>query len=127
MDETKNEILHLKGSFLHLNCPVFTLDKPKFSGFTYKNHIETVETHELFMRPFRERNGTSQMMNFESRLNPEGDRNVREMMHFIRAVIHDLIRRFFAENWEKDVFLDYYRCHTGYMENGLQLMTVKKG
>lgn len=82
---------------------------------------------DIHWKKFRESNGTSHRMDVASRLNPQGDKDVSEIMHFVKAVIHDLIRRLFAEGWEREVFLDYYNRHVGYMENGLQFMTTKKG
>lgn len=94
----------------------------------YRNRfLFWTEDLDIQWKRFRDRNGTSQRMNVESGLNPDGDRDVREMMHFIRAIIHDLIRRLFSENWNKDMFIDNYRCHAGFIENGLKLMTEKKG
>lgn len=43
----------------------------------------------------------------------------KEEIHFIKAIIHDLIRRIFTENWSENLFLEHFRRHITYIKKGV--------
>lgn len=45
--------------------------------------------------------------------------NGSEEMIFAKAVVHDLIRRVFCENWKKEEFLEKYRLHCRWIFGGI--------
>ncbi|NYV28014.1 TetR/AcrR family transcriptional regulator [Streptobacillus felis] len=42
-----------------------------------------------------------------------------EKMHFVKAVIHDLIERMFKENWGKEKFINKYMEHLEMLKGGI--------
>lgn len=42
-----------------------------------------------------------------------------ELMNFIKAVIHSLIKRNYKENWSKDKFLETYKKHISWIMKGV--------
>lgn len=53
---------------------------------------------------------------------PHTDRNAsaEEIMQFIKAVTHALVRRMFLENWKQDDFLHHYNLQMHWVQNGLK-------
>lgn len=43
----------------------------------------------------------------------------KEEIHFMKAIIHDLIRRIFTENWSENEFLEHFKTHTAYIKKGV--------
>lgn len=43
----------------------------------------------------------------------------KEEIHFIKSVIHDLIKRIFTENWTEEEFLSHYQLHIDYIQKGV--------
>lgn len=43
----------------------------------------------------------------------------KEEIHFIKSIIHDLIKRIFTENWSKKEFLAHYQLHISYIQKGV--------
>lgn len=43
----------------------------------------------------------------------------KEVIHFIKTIIHDLIRRIFTESWSKTEFLEFYKQHINYIKKGV--------
>lgn len=44
-----------------------------------------------------------------------------ERSQFIKAVVHSLIRRLFAENWDRETFLAHYRQYIQWMMKGVMI------
>lgn len=42
-----------------------------------------------------------------------------EKINFIKAVVHDLIKRIFINKWSKEEFLNHYEISTKYIEGGI--------
>lgn len=43
----------------------------------------------------------------------------KEVIHFMKAIIHDLIRRIFTENWSETEFSEHYKQHISYIKKGV--------
>lgn len=43
----------------------------------------------------------------------------KEEVHFIKAVVHDLVKRIFTENWTEAEFLEHYQSHMNFIEKGV--------
>lgn len=57
----------------------------------------------------------------------EADPGTDEMMQFIKALVHDLVRRLFAEAWDSKTFLKHYSYHLYLMEHGVRAAMEHKG
>lgn len=55
------------------------------------------------------------------------EKDQKEIMQYIRALVHDLIRRLFTEGWDKKIFLSNYNYHLQLMEFGIQAALEQKG
>ncbi|KAF5063744.1 TetR family transcriptional regulator [Proteiniclasticum sp. QWL-01] len=56
----------------------------------------------------------------ESDFMRDGNDDLKEIREFIKAVIHALIRRLFAENWDSETFLKHYDSQVQLMEHGIK-------
>jgi len=131
--------------------------------------METIETHELFIRLFRQEksdlfrtldlygeelakelyrkekhalyrnrflywtteldtlwkkfyidNGNAKRLELEKELRQVHDERMTEVMHYVKAVVHELIKRSFLENWDSGTFLEHYGIQLSWMKNGLK-------
>ncbi|SFN42291.1 TetR family transcriptional regulator [Proteiniclasticum ruminis] len=48
------------------------------------------------------------------------DGRMKEFMHYIKAVVHELIRRSFLENWSQVIFLEHYEKQISWVKYGLK-------
>lgn len=69
-------------------------------------------------KEFRRKQRPAAHQDQETRLLEQGDPRRNELMHLIKALIHDLIRRLFIDNWDRATFLSHY---------GLQLELIRPG
>jgi len=131
--------------------------------------LETIETHELFLKTFREEKGDlfkaldlygqelaqelfkkekyalykNRFLNWtteldalwkkhyldhqngkrvetEAELRQVNDLKMKEVMSFVKAIVHELIKRAFLENWDRATFLAHYENQISWMKNGLK-------
>ena len=73
---------------------------------------------ELQWKEFRQMQRPAAHQDQEARLLEQGDLRRNELMHLIKAMIHDLIRRLFIDGWDRATFLSHY---------GLQLELIRPG
>lgn len=130
--------------------------------------LETIETHELFLRTFREKKGdlfkaldqygrelaqelfkkdkyalyrnrflywtteldalwkkyyqdhqNEKRVEVEAELRQNNDTKMKEVMNYVRAIVHELIKRAFLEKWDSEAFLAHYENQMSWMKNGL--------
>lgn len=131
--------------------------------------LETIETHELFLKTFRQEEGelfktldrygqelaqelfkkdryalyrnrflywtteldalwkkyyqnhrNEKRVEMEAELRGINDTKMREVMSFVKAIVHELIKRAFLENWDSEAFLAHYENQISWMKNGLK-------
>ena len=44
----------------------------------------------------------------------------KELIEYTKAIVHNLISRFFIENWEPEEFIEHFQKQTMWMKNGLK-------
>lgn len=131
--------------------------------------LETIETHELFLKTFHQEEGelfktldrygqelaqelfkkekyalyrnrflywtteldalwkkyyqnhrNEKRVEMEAELRGINDTKMREVMSFVKAIVHELIKRAFLENWDSEAFLAHYENQISWMKNGLK-------
>ncbi|MGB4587812.1 MAG: TetR family transcriptional regulator [Clostridiaceae bacterium] len=131
--------------------------------------LETIETHELFLKIFRQEKGdlfktldlfgkelaqelfkkekyalyrnrflywtaeldilwkkfyvdhrNEKRLEVEAELKHVDDIKMKEVMNYIKAIVHELIKRSFLENWDTEAFLAHYENQISWMKNGLK-------
>lgn len=53
------------------------------------------------------------------RLNLDNPAFIPELILYLKAIVHELIRRLFVEKWTADIFLKHYRLQMTWLKNGL--------
>jgi len=130
--------------------------------------LETIETHELFLRTFRQEKGdlfkaldqygrelaqelfkkdkyalyrnrflywtteldalwkkyyqdhqNEKRVEVEAELRQNNDTKMKEVMNYVKAIVHELIKRAFLEKWNREAFLAHYENQMSWMKNGL--------
>lgn len=130
--------------------------------------LETIETHELFLKTFRQEKGdlfktldqygkelaqelfkkdkyalyrnrflywtteldalwkkyyqdhqNEKRVEVEAELRQNNDTKMKEVMNYVRAIVHELIKRAFLEKWDSEAFLAHYENQMSWMKNGL--------
>ncbi|XTB06796.1 hypothetical protein KP614_01700 [Treponema denticola] len=44
----------------------------------------------------------------------------KELIEYTKAIVHNLISRFFIENWEPKEFIEHFQKQIMWMKNGLK-------
>jgi hypothetical protein len=44
---------------------------------------------------------------------------MKEVMNYVKAIVHELIKRAFLEKWDSEAFLAHYENQMSWMKNGL--------
>ena len=55
----------------------------------------------------------------EAELRQVDDDRMKEVMNYIKAVVHELIKRAFLEKWDNEAFLAHYENQISWMKNGI--------
>lgn len=77
---------------------------------------------DVLWREFHMTNRHVNSLEMDVELKQVEDGRMREIMHYIKAVVHELIRRSFLENWSQETFLEHYEKQISWVKNGLKDM-----
>lgn len=130
--------------------------------------LETIETHELFLKTFRQEKGdlfktldrygqvlaqelfkkekyalyknrflnwtaeldalwkkyyidhqNQKRVQVEAELRKADDERMKEVMNYVKAIVHELIKRAFLEKWDNEAFLSHYENQISWMKYGI--------
>lgn len=130
--------------------------------------LETIETHELFLKTFRQEKGdlfktldrygqvlaqelfkkekyalyknrflnwtaeldalwkkyyidhqNQKRVQVEAELRKADDERMKEVMNYVKAIVHELIKRAFLEKWDSEAFLSHYENQISWMKYGI--------
>lgn len=93
--------------------------KEKYALYKNRYLYWSAELDALW-KNFYKRNGNIKRYEVEMELRQSDDKEMKEVMHYIKAVIHELIKRAFLEKWDRQVFLEHYENQISWMKNGLK-------
>ncbi|HSR03536.1 MAG TPA: TetR family transcriptional regulator [Proteiniclasticum sp.] len=93
--------------------------KEKYALYKNRYLYWSAELDALW-KNFYKRNGNIKRYEVEMELRQSDDKEMKEVMHYIKAVVHELIKRAFLEKWDRQVFLEHYENQISWMKNGLK-------
>jgi len=93
--------------------------KEKYALYKNRYLYWSAELDALW-KNFYKRNGNVKRYEVEMELRQSDDKEMKEVMHYIKAVVHELIKRAFLEKWDRQVFLEHYENQISWMKNGLR-------
>lgn len=93
--------------------------KEKYALYKNRYLYWSAELDALW-KNFYKRNGNIKRYEVEMELRQSDDKEMKEVMHYIKAVIHELIKRAFLEKWDRQVFLEHYENQISWMKNGIK-------
>lgn len=93
--------------------------KEKYALYKNRYLYWSAELDALW-KNFYKRNGNIKRYEVEMELRQSDDKEMKEVMHYIKAVVHELIKRAFLEKWDSQVFLEHYENQISWMKNGLK-------
>jgi AcrR family transcriptional regulator len=93
--------------------------KEKYALYKNRYLYWSAELDALW-KNFYKRNGNVKRYEVEMELRQVNDKKMKEVMHYIKAVVHELIKRSFLENWDRQIFLEHYKNQISWMKNGLK-------
>jgi len=93
--------------------------KEKYALYKNRYLYWSAELDALW-KNFYKRNGNIKRYEVEMELRQSNDNEMKEVMHYIKAVVHELIKRAFIEKWDRQIFLEHYNNQISWMKNGLK-------
>ena len=93
--------------------------KEKYALYKNRYLYWSAELDALW-KNFYKRNENIKRYEVEMELRQSDDKEMKEVMHYIKAVVHELIKRAFLEKWDRQVFMEHYENQIFWMKNGLK-------